>query len=439
MTADQTMVVPANVFLGLAPGLGHGDKAAANPAGPGSSKPWDRISLGRTSPLVMAAAPLLSLCGRIKNQASHGDLETLRLHMMGEIDRFERRITPLGHSARSIRAGKYALCATIDDIVLNTPWGSHSIWSTRSMVGTLFSETWGGDRFFDLLTQLKSDPGINVDLLELLYYCISLGFEGKYRVAPRGASELITVREDLYRLIRTVRGDFERDISPHWRGITAGHRRLGLVVPPWIVGAVGAALLLLLFTGLILAINSRSDTVFSGLAGLPPTGAVNLTRAAPALPPPAPLPTVVTARSERIRTFLEPEIRQGLVWVREDAQAITVQVAGDGMFGSGRAEVLDEFKPLLGRIGQALNDQPGDVLVTGHTDIQPIRSLKFPSNWDLSLARAKAAAALLAAAMEDPTRLAAEGKAAGQPVAPNDTPQGRERNRRIELIISKAQ
>jgi len=432
-TADQTVIVPADVFLGLQRGYD-----APDPSGQDSSRPWERISLGRTSPLVMAAAPLLSLCGRIKGQASHADVDTLRLHVLGEIDRFERRITPLGLSARSIRAGKYALCATIDDIVLNTPWGGNSIWTTRSMVGTLFSETWGGDRFFDLLAQLKRDPGNNIDLIELLYYCISLGFEGKYRIAPRGASELVTVREDLYRLIRNVRGDFERDISPHWRGTGLGHRSLDAIVPPWVAASVAAALLLLLFSGLVLAINQHSDAAFSELAALPPAGAVSLIRAAPAPPPPPPAPEVAAGRTEALRKFLEPEIRQGLVSVREDAQTIGVRIAGDGMFASGRADLLDEVKPLLARIGQALNDQPGDILVTGHTDSQPIRSLKFPSNWDLSLARAKAAAALIGGAMTEPSRLTSEGKDSSQPVASNDTAQGRKLNRRIELVISKA-
>ena len=132
-------------------------------------------------------------------------------------------------------------------------------------------------------------------------------------------------------------------------------------------------------------------------------------------------------------------MRQGLVSVREDAQTIGVRIAGDGMFPSGRADVLDEVKPLLARIGQALNDQPGDILVTGHTDSQPIRSLKFPSNWDLSLARAKAAAALIGGPMTEPARLTSEGKNSSQPVASNDTAQGRKLNRRIELVISKAE
>ncbi|WP_207478257.1 type IVB secretion system protein IcmH/DotU [Arenibaculum pallidiluteum] len=429
---DRTVIAPSDVFLGLARGGGVVPVAV-------SDEPvdiWDRISLGRTSPLVTAAAPLLNLCVRIRNLASHPDAEALRMQVLSEVERFEQRIAPLGLAARSVRAGKYALCATIDDLVLNTPWGSRSVWTTRSMVGTLFSETWGGDRFFDLLAQLKREPSANLDLLELLYYCLSLGFEGRYRIAPRGTSELSQVRDDLFRLIRTARGALERDISPNWRGVAAAHHQPATAIPPWTVVAASAGLLLAVFTALLLAINARSDQAFTALAGLPPTGPVTISRPAPVVPPPP--PPVVVAQAAALRSFLEPEIREGLVTVTEDARSIAVRIVGDGMFDSGRAEVLERFTSVLRRIGQALNDQPGDVLVTGHTDDRPIRSLKFPSNWELSFARARAAAAIIGATMADAGRLRAEGKAASEPLASNDTPQGRQQNRRIELAITKA-
>ena len=354
MTADHMdhRIVPANVFLGLHRGYERRTRPGrVVPAlGPYQPGPYQSARHGGGA----AAQPL---------RAHQGSGVTWRTRYPApaydwRIDRFERRITPLGLSARSIRAGKYALCATIDDIALTTPWGSNSIWTTRSMVGTLFSETWGGDRFFDLLAQLKRDPGNNVDLIELLYYCISLGFEGKYRIAPRGASELITVREDLYRLIRNVRGDFERDISPHSRGTTLGHRRLGrrAALDHRFRGCGIAA-------PALLRPDSRDQPplrcgVFR-VGGPAADRRRHLIRAAPA-PPPPPRRRRSPPPGRSVSEVSQPEIRQGLVLVREDAQAITVQIAGDGMFGSGRAEVLDEIKPLLGRIGQALNDQPGD-------------------------------------------------------------------------------
>jgi type VI secretion system protein ImpK len=125
------------------------------------------------------------------------------------------------------------------------------------------------------------------------------------------------------------------------------------------------------------------------------------------------------------------------VTVLEDAQTITVRIVGSGMFASGSADVEASFTPLLARIGDALNDQPGAVQVSGHTDNTPIHSLRFPSNFDLSLARAKSVAAMLAARMRDADRLSEDGRADSQPIASNQTPNGRQQNRRIEIVITK--
>ena len=427
MTTEETVLIPRP------PRPNPGGRLTLVPSPPSPASPverfWEALALDRLSPLVAAAAALLGLCAQLKNSSSHPDVEGLRQRVLREIDAFERRVTPLGLAPRAIKASKYALCATIDDIVLNTPWGSRSVWTTRSMVGSLFSETWGGDRFFDLLTQLKKDPGVNVDLLELLYYCMSLGFEGRFRIASRGASELSVLREDVYRLIRASRGDFERDISPHWRGVAAARKLLRSIVPAWVVGAAGVALLLLLYAGLLFALNGRSDLVFDQLAALPPTGAVSLARVAP--------PPVIVMRGDKLRRFLEPEIREGLVTVAEDAAQIVVTIRGAGMFDSASPTVKSQFEPLLLRIGEALNDQPGAVLLTGHTDSTPIRSLAFPSNYHLSVARAKSVAEIIESKMNEPGRVREEGRGSTEPVASNDTPEGRQQNRRTEIIISK--
>jgi type VI secretion system protein ImpK len=404
---------------------------APEPAG----RLWDTISLKNLNPLVAAAVPLLGLAVRLKNRAQHNDVEALRERVIGEINLFERAVTPQGLPVQTLRGAKYVLCALLDDLVLNTPWGSRSVWSTKSMVGTFFTETWGGDRFFDLLAQLKKDPAVNLDMLELVYFCITLGFEGKYRVMPRGGSELAIVREDLYRLIRNHRGEFERELAPHWKGAPAAHRGLVALVPTWVVAAVAAAVLAVCYAGFSFALNDRSDASFERFAALPPSFPIKLARAAPA---PALPPQPATDHAQKIRRFLEPEIKQGLVTVLEDSQTITIRIRNRGMFASGSGDLVDSFKPTLLRVGEAINEEPGAVLITGHSDNVPIKSLRFPSNWHLSQARAQSVLKILAQKVTDPTRLTAEGKADSQPIASNATAEGREQNRRTEIVLIKA-
>ena len=92
--------------------------------------------------------------------------------------------------------------------------------------------------------------------------------------------------------------------------------------------------------------------------------------------------------SRDLRNFLDPQIRQGLVDVIEDADKTTVRIRGDGLFASGSANVKPAFLPLLAQIGKELNTVQGRVLVTGHSDSVPIHTLQFPSNWHLAKARA---------------------------------------------------
>ena len=97
-------------------------------------------------------------------------------------------------------------------------------------------------------------------------------------------------------------------------------------------------------------------------------------------------------------------MRQGLVTVTDEADRSVVRLRGDAFFASGSAEPMAASMPVLVRIGQALAEVKGDVLITGHSDNQPIRSLRYPSNWHLSTARADAVKTALTS-LVDPARM----------------------------------
>jgi type VI secretion system protein ImpK len=100
--------------------------------------------------------------------------------------------------------------------------------------------------------------------------------------------------------------------------------------------------------------------------------------------------------------------------------------------------VEDGDVPLLQKIGTALGRETGTVVVTGYSDNQPIHTLQFPSNFELSTARAQAAAALMEQTIGDQSRISAKGMGDAQPVASNDTAAGRAQNRRIEIVLNHA-
>ncbi len=407
--------------------------AASTPAAPLAPVPATGIN-----PLVAAAAPLFAAAIRIGGARGHNpDAEALRRGMVEAMRGFEQRALATGLDSRSLRAARYALCATIDDFVLSTPWGAASSWAAQSLTSIFHNEVTGGERFFDILEQMQKELARHAEVVELMYLCLALGFEGRYRVLPRGNAALTELRDGVYRGLRQRRGEFERELSPHWQGVATGYKPLARRLPLWALALGTLALVLVIYLGFNFALAGASDIAFAELFALPPNGAVTVPRVALAPPPPPPPPPAVPAASVtmKLRQFLAPEIEQRLVQVFEDPQSVTVRLTNRNMFASGQATLSSSYGPLIQRIGDALQDEKGAVIVNGYTDNQPIRTVRFPSNWQLSQARAEAVAQLLASRLSDKSRVRAVGKGDADPIASNATADGRQENRRTEIVL----
>ncbi|WP_207480983.1 type VI secretion system protein TssL, long form [Arenibaculum pallidiluteum] len=405
------------------------------PQGPGVSVP--RVGV---NPVAAAAAPLLTLAARLRTASPSVPVEALREQVIEFLRDFEDRASNLGLSRDAVRAAHYALCATVDDIVLNTPWGNGSAWAAGTMTSRFHNEVTGGERFFELLDRLLRNPAPNREVLELMYLCLALGFEGRYRPMRRGPAELARLREQVHQAIAGLRGPPEPEISVSWRGVPAPFRTGRAGVPAWVAGALAAFLLLAVFMAFSYRLNVRSDGTLALMAALPPLSAPGIERdpplpaALPAATVPAP-PRPEALREQRLRRFLEAEIAEGLVDVLETPEGTTVRLRARGMFGSGSASLDPRYRPVLDRVGRALEDEPGQVRVIGYTDATPIRTVRFPSNWHLSKARAETVRDQLARILSDGGRLSAEGRGEMDPVASNGDPLGRELNRRTEIVL----
>ncbi|MEW8462263.1 MAG: type VI secretion system protein TssL, long form, partial [Candidatus Thiodiazotropha endolucinida] len=191
--------------------------------------------------------------------------------------------------------------------------------------------------------------------------------------------------------------------------------------------AVSGVILLLMYSGFNLSLNVQSDPVHAELHNI----ARNVKTVVERKPPPAPEPELT------LRVLLANEITQGSVDVAEDYAEGSVRIAGDGLFASGSGAVKAQFLPLLKRIAAAMDQLQGEIVVEGHTDNIPIRSLRFPSNWHLSRARAESVAKIMASDLAKPGRIQSIGRGSAEPLASNDTGEGRARNRRVEITLIK--
>lgn len=139
-----------------------------------------------------------------------------------------------------------------------------------------------------------------------------------------------------------------------------------------------------------------------------------------------------------LNALLGEFIETGIAQVEGGEDRIVIRVQETGLFRSGKAVLKRKNKKMLRELGEALNEIPGLVTVSGHTDDIPLRSKRFRSNWDLSSARAATVVELFREKAGLPgNRLAAIGYADTRPVAPNDTPENRADNRRVEINIIK--
>jgi len=398
--------------------------AAATHATPATDEDISGFLGGGMNPLVQAASPLLLLAVQVRHSATAQDPTRLRDQATTQVRRFESRAQAANLPQQTVLAARYVLCAMLDESVLNAPWGEHSGWAQKTLLVAFHSESYGGAKFFQILERLCADFSKHIDLIELMYICLALGFGGRYQIEAGGRAKLADIQEDLYRRIKEQRAPAAQELAPHWRGVEDRRNPLVRYVPLWVIATAAACVLLAAFLFFYTRLNDASAPVNAQLAKIGLEGATPPDTSH--RPPPA---------RKSLKQLLASEESAGLLSIDEqpDGQAL-LRLSGNAMFASGGVDVNDRQLPLLHKITAALNQVSGRVIVVGHTDDQPIHSLKFKDNFALSAARADSVRQILTQGLDNPGRIESTGAGASQPIAlPPDLPENRTRNRRVEI------
>ncbi len=146
----------------------------------------------------------------------------------------------------------------------------------------------------------------------------------------------------------------------------------------------------------------------------------------------------LTRLAQDLSATLAPLVKEGKVRVTQNSRGVSVEINASVLFDPGEAALTDESRQALRAVAVLLKDDAHAVQVEGHTDLTPIKTALFPSNWELSAVRASSVVRLFVDSGVAPERLTAIGHAANDPVASNDTPEGRARNRRVAVTILSA-
>ncbi|MBR8300512.1 type VI secretion system protein TssL, long form [Burkholderia dolosa] len=375
--------------------------------------------LASANPLLEAARPLLRMLADMPATLDTSDaVAGLRTLLVREIGLFQKVCDKADLRWKHMAVARYCLCTALDEAANRTTWGGAGVWAAQSLLITFEGEVDGGEKFFLLIGRMATDPQEYVDVLEILYRVLGLGFEGRYSVMPDGRRHLEQIRQRLWTLITGARDAVQPELSPHWRGAPPGRLPLLRSVPVWVSAACAA----LAVSGLFVFYQYRLLTERHALeARILEIGRERLASAPQRL---------------RLSQLLRDEIAGGVLTVDEDERRSIVVFKGDSMFASGQSTVLPGIEPILDKVAREVARVGGTVLVTGHTDNQPIRSAAFANNLALSEKRAAYVAQILQRDGTPAERIRAVGKGDTQPVGDNATAAGRALNRRVEIMVT---
>lgn len=370
------------------------------------------------NPLLSAARPLLRALADMPGTMRIDQIARLKDELLQELHDFQSVCERVGIRNEHILAARYSLCTALDEAAQSTSWGQNA-WPVGSLLVKMHGETEGGTKVFQVLGRLVNSPAEHLDVIELIYYLLSLGFEGRYGNMTGGDRQHLEIRQRLYDMIRQHRGAVPRELSPNLPVTPAGRFSMIRTVPIWLSAAVLGLAAVGIFSWYKYQLSVRAHDLEQQI------------QAIGQIMPPSP-PKVVL----RLAELLKNEIARGQVTVEEDTTRSAVTFRGDDMFGGGRADVNAKVLPLLDKVATEIAKVPGKVIVTGHSDNQPIKTARFPSNQVLSEERAVHVAEYLAARGVAQGRLEAVGKGYTEPVADNATKDGRARNRRVQIVVT---
>jgi len=217
------------------------------------------------NPLIDAASPLLALILRIFTLGQHHNIDELHKRCRHDIESIELELQRLGFDRVTVLALRYCLCSVIDEAVMCSPWGQESNWAERSLLALYHDETWGGEKYFVILERLMMEPAHYIQIVEFLYLCLCLGYEGKYRPMHNGRMQLEALIREVHKVIRKERGEGQALSTHVGNHIVDKADQLQWQTPVIMVVGVALALCLVLYLGYFFYTDNFTSTIIMRL------------------------------------------------------------------------------------------------------------------------------------------------------------------------------
>lgn len=158
------------------------------------------------NPFISAASPLFKAVLILQSNQEESNINDIKENFVTKINLYNESALKYGIDNTEILVTRYILCTFIDELANTSYIAKDHNWSNNSLLSIFHNETYGGENFFHLLDKFLKTPAKYIHILELMYTCIALGFEGKYRIIDRGQIELNNIKDSLFRQIKIVQG-----------------------------------------------------------------------------------------------------------------------------------------------------------------------------------------------------------------------------------------
>ena len=226
-------------------------------------------TVGGAKDLPGLCTDLFLIVIRMREAEDLGDPASLRKLISYYLDLFEKNCKAIGITSEAISETKYALVALIDETVLSVPGICRDYWFTRPLQLDLFGDNIAGEEFYNKLQKMLLSIEKNKGVLEIYYICLSLGFEGRYKLF--NAEERVSIMEDLGRKIRRTKIRSSSGISPHGARTDSLKRRRrssGFLFPLWLAVIMVAGGIVALYMSLFVMSATQAAGIMDFLGNL---------------------------------------------------------------------------------------------------------------------------------------------------------------------------
>ena len=376
-------------------------------------------------PLLYAARALLSVIERFPKSLDGVLVQALHEALLNESRVFLKLCSKLAIDSETAGAASYALCAALDELALKSRWGAQEAggldWQFSGISSCMGYDRQGADGVFELIDRALAAPELNEELLMLFKRLLDLGFQGRTRLAPNGASTLKQVRGGLQAALQysttTLARQSPRESAWNYRAY--------------------------LWVGEAQAAKRRRRRYAAGLFGMLALGAAGYLMLDKwvipmVMPAPAPQP-VLEVVSKTLASRLESEMVAGIVDLEPAVAHGEIRMRFSGVYASGDDRLAQWAGPLLANTGKAIATESSrlHVKVVGYADSSVAAGHAQRANLQLSERRANEVARILAMTGVPSSRISVIGKGDAEPLADNGSATGREKNRRVEIILSE--